>query len=126
MSEIDRREQLIGAVTAYFDGLRTKDLSEVPWVPEVWLRTPLAEGGADVPLVGRDKVHAYLSAILPAIQDVELVDLYFNDEQTAIMAKATLTLVSGATLRVADLFEVNEAGLIVSQENHFDPRPALA
>ena len=89
------------------------------------MRAPLAEGGAEVPLVGRDTVHAYISAILPAIQSVQLVDCYINAERTAVMGKATLTLVTGAKLRVADLFEVNDAGQITAQENHFDPRPAL-
>ncbi|MFN0104750.1 MAG: hypothetical protein ACKV2U_22010 [Bryobacteraceae bacterium] len=63
---------------------------------------------------------------MPAIQDVHLVDCYINPAQTAVRAKAALTLVSRAKLRVANLFEVDESGRIVSQENHFDPRPALA
>ena len=41
------------------------------------------------------------------------------------MGKTELTLATGAKLRVADLFEVDEAGQITAQENHFDPRPAL-
>lgn len=121
----NRRDELVQAAFAYFEGLRTKDLSVIPWAPQVTLRAPLAPGGAEVPLIGRDAVCAYLSAILPAIQDVSVEEYYINSGQTAVMAKAEVTLASGAKLRVADLFEVNESGQIVNQENHFDPRPAL-
>jgi len=122
---MERAQQLTRIAGLYFDGLRTKDLSAIPWAEGVTLRAPLSEGGAEVPLVGREAVRAYLTAILPAIQDVELEDCYVNAAQTAVMGKAELTLVTGAKLRVADLFRINEAGEIVNQENHFDPRPAL-
>ena len=122
---MERAQNLSRIAGLYFDGLRTKDLSAVPWAEGVILRAPLSDGGAEVPLAGRETVHAYISAILPAIQGVQLLDTYVNATQTAVMGKAELTLVTGAKLRVADLFEVSEAGEIMSQENHFDPRPAL-
>lgn len=56
---------------------------------------------------------------------VQFEDYYINAAQTAVMGKADLTLATGAKLRVADLFEGDEAGQITAQENHFDPRPAL-
>lgn len=123
---MDRSHQLQRIAALYFDGLREKNLAAIPWSKDVTLRAPLAEGGAAVPLLGRDTVQAYLAAILPAIQDVRLEDCYINETQTAVMAKAELTLVTGAHLRVADLFVVDEQGQITAQENHFDPRPALA
>jgi hypothetical protein len=50
-----------------------------------------------------------------------------NDDLTAIMTKAEVGVLQPAcVLRVADLFEVDMAGRITAQENHFDPRPALA
>ena len=122
---MERAQNLSRIVGLYFDGLRTKDLSAIPWAEGVILRAPLSDGGAEVPLAGRETVHAYISGMLPAIQGVQLLDTYVNATQTAVMGKAELTLVTGAKLRVADLFEVNEAGEIMSQENHFDPRPAL-
>lgn len=123
---MERTHQLRQIVVSYFDGLRDKDLSAIPWSPDVTLRAPLAEGGAEVPLVGRDVVSAYISAILPAIREVRFEDCYINATQTAAMGKAELTLATGARLRVADLFEIDAAGQITAQENHFDPRPALA
>lgn len=122
---MNRNEELARIVRLYFDGLRKKDLTEVPWAEDVKLRAPLAEGGAEVPLQGRETVRAYLAAILPAIATVELEDCYVNAAGTAVMGKALLTLVTGARLRVADLFVVDAAGQITAQENHYDPRPAL-
>ena len=125
MSE-DRRAQLAGAVRAYFDGLNRKDISNVPWSESVILRAPLAEGGSENPLVGRTAVLAYLEAVLPALGEVRLVDWYSNESLTAVVGKADISLANGRTLRVADLFEIDELGQIVAQENHYDPRPAGA
>jgi hypothetical protein len=122
---IDRNTVLTSVVTAYFDGLRSRDLTRVPWSDSVKLRAPLAEGGSENPLVGRAAVEAYFTPILPAIADVRLVDVYVNQSMTAAMGKADLTLANGKRLRVADLFEVDDNGLIVAQENHYDPRPAM-
>ncbi len=122
---MDRAHQLRRIAESYFDGLRDKKLAAIPYAAAVTLRAPLAPGGSAVPLVGRDAVHAYLTAILPAIQDVQWEDGYVNAGQTAVMGRAELTMVSGARLRVADWFEVDASGQITAQENHFDPRPAL-
>ena len=121
----DQRALLVKAVKAYLDRLSRKDLSGVPWSDSVSLRAPLAEGGSEHPLLGRPAVEAYLTAILPAIAEVRLVDWYLNESLTAVVGKADLLLTTGSRLRVADLFEVDEAGRIIAQENHYDPRPAL-
>ena len=49
-----------------------------------------------------------------------------NESLTAVVGKADITLANGAVLHVADLFEVDENGEIIAQENHFDPRPAVS
>jgi hypothetical protein len=121
----DRRAQLAGVVRAYFEGLDSKDLSNVPWSDAVILRAPLAEGGSENPLIGREAVAGYLEAVLPALGEVRLLDYYVNESLTAIVGKADITLANGRTLRVADLFEVDQSGRITAQENHYDPRPAL-
>jgi hypothetical protein len=54
------------------------------------------------------------------------VDWYINQSLTAMVGKAEISLANGRTPRVADLFEVDENGQIVAQENHYDPRPALS
>lgn len=121
---VDRRTRLAAAVKAYFDGLKLKDLSNVPWAADVTLRTPLAPGGLEAPLKGRDEVVSFFNSILPAISAIEVIDQYWNETLTAVMAKANVGLANGATLRVADLFVVDETGGITVQENHYDPRPA--
>jgi hypothetical protein len=70
-------------------------------------------------------VARYFESVLPALGEVTLVDCYFNEPLTAVVGKAEITLANGRTLRVADLFEVDEQGRISAQENHYDPRPAL-
>jgi hypothetical protein len=122
----NRKAQLVGAVKAYFDGLSRKNISNVPWSESVTLRAPLAEGGSDRPLVGRAAVAEYIEAVLPALGEVHLVDWFINESLTAVVGKAEISLANGRTLRVADLFEVDENGRIVAQENHYDPRPALS
>jgi hypothetical protein len=77
------------------------------------------------PVAGRAAVEAYLPAILPAIAEVRLVDWYVNESLTAAVGKADLVRTTGSRLRVADLFEIDQAGRIIAQENHYDPRPAL-
>jgi hypothetical protein len=120
----DRRSMLTKVVLAYFEGLRCKDVSGIPWSESVTFRAPLSEGGSEAPLYGRAAVEAYLRSVLPTLADVRVIDVYVNQSLTAAMGKAELDLANGSRLRVADLFEVNAAGEIVSQENHYDPRPA--
>ena len=122
----ERKAQLASVVRAYFEGLNSKKISDVPWSDSVTLRAPLAEGGSDKPLVGRDAVAAFVEAVLPALGEVRLMDWYVNASLTAVVGKAEITIANGRKLRVADLFEVDESGQITAQENHFDPRPALS
>jgi hypothetical protein len=122
----NRQAQLARVVRAYFEGLNSKNISNVPWSDSVILRAPLAEGGSEKPLIGRDAVAAYFEAVLPALGEVRLVDWYVNESLTAIVGKAEITLANGRTLRVADVFEVDGSGHITVQENHYDPRPAIS
>jgi catechol 2,3-dioxygenase-like lactoylglutathione lyase family enzyme len=117
-----RRAELRAAADAYFSGLASKDLSRIPYAPDVRLRAPLAPGGAEVPQVGSAAL-AFLEQVLPAIGDVRVIDYYINDDLTGISAVAHIDLVSPpVTLRVSDRFMVDAAGRIVEQENHYDPR----
>ena len=51
---------------------------------------------------------------------------FLNEDLTAIVTKAEVGILQPrCVLRVADLFEVDAEGRITSQENHYDPRPAL-
>jgi hypothetical protein len=123
-----RREQLRNIADGYFEALRRKDFSAIPYDDNATLRAPLAPGGVNQPLAGKDALYSqWWIPLEPALEGVEITVLehYFNESLTAVCSEATITLnvVSPpATLRVADRFTVNAAGKITAQENHFDPR----
>jgi hypothetical protein len=123
-----RKEQLRKIVEGYFQALRQKDFSAVPYDDNVTLRAPLAPGGVNSPLIGKSSLHSqWWVPLEPALEGVEItvLDHYINESMTAVCAEALITInvVSPpATLRVADRFTINAEGKITEQENHFDPR----
>jgi hypothetical protein len=122
----DRREQLRSAAAAYFDGLQRGDLTAVPWRDDAVLRTPIAPGGSEHPISGGDDVRAFFEAIAPGITGVTLLATYYSDDLTSVACRADIELAAPpCVLRVIDRFDVDDAGAITAQENHFDPRPAL-
>ncbi|MGH8286124.1 MAG: hypothetical protein ACRETT_10200 [Steroidobacteraceae bacterium] len=124
MSREERKKQLEQAASKYFEGLAKKNFDIIPYDDKVSLRTPLAAGGIHSPLVGKEKLRTVWWPPLPPILGrVEVLDLYFNDDLTAVVAEAEVEVTNPrARLRVADRFTVNPAGKIVEQINHFDPR----
>ena len=122
----DRRRQLVQAAEAYFRGLSVRDVSRVPWHPEVVFRGPLTPSAPE-PLRGHAAVRAWFEGLYPALGTVEVLEHHVGEGQRAIATRADVHLTHPpAVLRVLDRFLVDDAGLIVEQENHFDPRPALA
>ncbi len=125
---VERKDQLRNIVDGYFEALRQKDFSAIPYDDNVTLRAPLAAGGVNHPLVGKSTLHAqWWVGLEPALENVEITieEYYINASMTAICAEALITLnvvAPPATLRVADRFTVNAEGKITEQENHFDPR----
>ena len=127
-SAAQRKEQLRAITEGYFEALRRKDFSLIPYDDNVTLRAPLVPGGVNQPLVGKEALRAqWWQPLEPAMEGVQIqvLDHYVNESLTSIVAEAEITITivdSPATLRVADRFTVNGAGRIVEQENHFDPR----
>src|SRR5205814_385001 len=123
----DRKGQLLTAATAYFEGLARKDFDSIPWADTVLFRGPLSPGEAESPLIGRDAVVAFFGALGPNLGEVRIVGHFLKEDLTAIATKAEIGVLKPAcVLRVADVFEVDSEGRITAQENHYDPRPALA
>ena len=124
----NRRERLRAIAERYFDALRSKDFSAIPYDDNVTLRAPLAPGGVGRPLFGKEALRTqWWQPLEPALEDVQItvLDHYINDSVTAIVTEAEVKIVAvnpPVTLRVADRFTVNQEGKIVEQENHFDPR----
>jgi hypothetical protein len=123
-----RRQQLKQVAETYFDALRRKDFAAIPYADSISLRAPLAPGGVNQPLVGKHALRSQwwepLEPDLAGVQ-IQILDHYLNEELTAIVTEAEITLAVAnppVTLRIADRFTVDEGGNIVEQENHFDPR----
>jgi len=121
----DRKEQLKAAAAEYFKALAEKDFQLIPYAEDVVLRAPLAPGGVQNPLRGRENLRTTWWAPLPGVLgEVKVFDFYFNADLTAVVGEAEVEIRSSppARLRVADRFTVNTDGKIVEQVNHFDPR----
>ena len=126
MSVIANRDsQLVGVSEMYFRGLARKDMSQVPWHPDVVFRGPLAPGAPE-PLRGSLAVRSWFEALYPALGPVEVVEHHVGEGRRSIATRADVHIVNPpSVLRVIDRFLVDDSGLIVEQENHYDPRPAL-
>lgn len=121
----DRRSQLVTVAEMYFRGLAKKDMSQVPWHPDVVFRGPLAPGAPE-PLRGRAAVLSWFEGLYPALGPVDIIEHHISDGQRSIATRADVHIMQPpSVLRVIDRFIMDEAGLIVEQENHYDPRPAL-
>ena len=122
-----RKEQLKTVVDNYFASFKTKSFATIPYSEDVVLRAPIAPGGVHSPLKGKQVVYTqWWQPLEPALDGVSIktIDLFYNDSLTGVIAKADFTLAGpGITLRVADMFLVNEEGQITEQENHFDASP---
>jgi len=122
----DRNAKLRAIADAYFSGLRNGDVSPVPYDENVLFRTPLAPGGSEVALRGRAALLDFFAGIYAALEEVNVIDYYFNAASTSICVRADLTLKTGKVLRVADVFRISAEGKVTEQENHYDPRPAAS
>lgn len=116
---------LITVAEAYFHGLRTKDMSRVPWHDDVVFRGPLAPGYPE-PIDGRQGVESWFSGLYPVLGEVRVIEHYINTARTEIVTRAEVAITSPkGILRVLDRFVVDSNGRITEQENYYDPRPAL-
>lgn len=122
-----RKEQLKKVAENYFESFKTKSFASIPYSEDVVLRAPIAPGGVHNPIKGKQEVFKqWWQPLEPALEGVsiKIIDQFYNDSLTGVIAKADFTLAGpGITLRVADLFFVNEEGKITEQENHFDATP---
>lgn len=127
MTNGKRKEQLKKVAENYFESLKTKSFATIPYSEDVVLRAPIAPGGVHKPIKGKQKVFTqWWQPLEPALEGVsiKIIDQFYNDSLTGVIVKADFTLAGpGITLRVADLFLVNEEGKITEQENHFDASP---
>ena len=122
---ITRRAQIVDAAEGYFRALAARDVSTVRWHPDVVFRGPLTPDTPQ-PIRGQAAVRRWFEGLYPALGHVEVIEHYIDAAERAVATRADVHLTHPpSVLRVIDRFVVDEAGLIVEQENHFDPRPAL-
>lgn len=121
------KERLKEISETYFQALRDKNFSAIPFSDDIILRAPLAPGGAHHPINGKTELYEkWWKPLEPALDgaSVDIIDHYYNDSLTGLMTKADITIaVLGVTLRAADRFVINDKGMITEQENHFDASP---
>lgn len=105
-------------------GLGEKNFDAIPYADDVELRAPLAPGGSEHPLRGKENLRTQWWAPLPTlVAGVELIDSYINKDETAVTVEFHCHIAQPAcTLRIIDRFTVNAEGKITAQENFFDPR----
>ena len=121
------KEQLKKISETYFQALRDKNFSAIPFSDDIAFRAPLGPGGSHYPIKGKQEVfEQWWKPLEPALDGVtiNIVDHYYNESLTGLITKADVTIaVLGVTLRAADRFIINEEGRITEQENHFDASP---
>ena len=121
------KEQLKKISETYFQALRDKDFSAIPFSNDIAFRAPLAPGGSHKPIKGKQNVfEQWWKPLEPALDGatINIIDHYYNESMTELITKAEITIaVMGVTLRAADRFIINEEGKIIEQENHFDASP---
>lgn len=124
---VNRKTQLKETAETYFQALRDKDFSAIPFSDNIIFRAPIAPGGAHNPIKGKkalfEKWWKPLESALDGVV-INIVDHYYNESLTEVVTKVDLAIaVLGVTLRAADRFIINDDGKIVEQENHFDASP---
>src|SRR5215212_6295227 len=119
---LDRKAQLKTVSETYFQALRDKKFSAIPFSDDIIFRAPLAPGGVHNPIKGKpDLLEKWWKPLEPALDgaSINIIDHYYNESLTGLVTKADITItVLGVTLRAADRFIINEEGKITEQENH--------
>ena len=123
----NRRKQLKSVSETYFQALRDKNFSGIPFSDDIVLRAPIAPGGVHHPIIGKQALlEQWWKPLEPALDGITITinEHYYNDSLTGLVTKAEISLNGpGITLRAADRFVINEKGEITEQENHFDASP---
>lgn len=104
----------VQAVESYLDGLRRKDLSQVPFAPSVSLESPLSPR-----IVGIKAVTEFLTGMFPAIRDVRARQHIVENDYVATRFDLDTTF---GVIPVFDCFRVVN-GLIQEVRPFYDPRP---
>jgi hypothetical protein len=124
-----RKQELKTIAEIYFQSLRDKNFSAIPFDDNIMLRALLVPGEVNNPVHGKESVNMqWWQPLEPALDGIRIniFDHYINDSLTGIITEAEIILANpSVTLRVADRFTINNEGKIIEQENHFDASTLL-
>ena len=120
----ERSDKLHEIARNYVMSLGAGDFDSIPYSEDVELRAPLCPGGSAVPVVGKGNLKDQWWAPLPdLVSGVEVIDTFTNGDLSGVTVEFLCHIdVMSCTLRIIDRFHVNSDGMILSQENFFDPR----
>jgi limonene-1,2-epoxide hydrolase len=110
------REDVIRVVEAYLNGLGSKDVSTIPFHPDVVFEGPLGP-----PIRGADSVRAFLAGLFGAVLGVRIVRHIVEGEWCASVFDFHTTF---GVIPIVDCFHVID-GQIVSVRPYYDPRPIV-
>ena len=111
------KDQNVEAVESYLNGLKQKDLSKVPFAPDVIFEGPLSPDKLD----GRQSLIEFLSGILPIVKDVRIKRRIADGEHVCVLWELE-TSTPPTVIPVCEYFRVSD-GLIKEMRPYYDPRP---
>jgi limonene-1,2-epoxide hydrolase len=104
----------IQVVERYLHGLKSKDLSKVPFAPDVTFEGPLS-----AKISGIDAVRKFLTGMFPVIRDIRIKRHIAEGEFVATEFDFDTTF---GVIPVFDCFRVSD-GRLEQIRPYFDPRP---
>jgi ketosteroid isomerase-like protein len=107
------RDEMVGIVQTYLDGLRQGDLSRTPLAPDVTYESPLS------PMIAGREAVAFLEGLRPVIKDLRLRQSVVEGEHVACVFDFETIY---GNVPVGDFFRIVD-GRIKSIRPFYDPRP---
>src|SRR5687768_3048681 len=108
----------IGIAAAYVEGLKRKDLSGVPFDPDVRFESPLTNG----PIRGVESLIEFLSGLLPAIRDARVKKSFGAGEDVCTVWELETT--AAVVIPICEYFRVVD-GRLKEIRPYYDPRPMV-
>jgi limonene-1,2-epoxide hydrolase len=106
----------IKTVEVYLNGLKNKDVSGVPFANDIFFQDPIAGMNR-----GADNFRAFLSGLLPAINDVRITRHIAEGDY--VVTRFEVDGIFGV-VPILEMFKV-ENGEITEAIGYFDPRPII-
>jgi limonene-1,2-epoxide hydrolase len=103
-------------VESYLDAIRTKDLSKAPVDEEIVFADPLTATSS-----GRQSWTAFVSSVLPGINDVRVKQHIADGDHVATLWEADT---AWGVIPIMEYFRI-DGGLIREARAFFDPRPII-